>query len=63
MTYLFDGEIMHHDSVGSEQPIRPGEVNWMTAGHGITHSNVLSAAGGKAARLNGVQAWVAQLNS
>jgi redox-sensitive bicupin YhaK (pirin superfamily) len=50
VTYLFDGEIMHHDSVGSEQPIRPGEVNWMTAGHGITHSNVLSAAGGKAAR-------------
>src|SRR3546814_16334660 len=37
VTYLFDGEIMHRDSVGSEQPIRPGEVNWMTAGKGITH--------------------------
>ena len=38
VTYLFAGEIMHRDSVGSEQPIRPGEVNWMTAGRGITHS-------------------------
>ena len=38
VTYLFDGEIMHRDSLGSEQPIRPGEVNWMTAGRGITHS-------------------------
>ncbi|HLV06973.1 MAG TPA: pirin family protein, partial [Croceibacterium sp.] len=38
ITYLFEGEIMHRDSVGSEQPIRPGEVNWMTSGSGITHS-------------------------
>ena len=38
VTYLFEGEIMHRDSVGSEQAIRPGEVNWMTAGRGITHS-------------------------
>ena len=38
VTYLFDGEITHRDSVGSEQVIRPGEVNWMTAGRGITHS-------------------------
>src|SRR5207247_647442 len=38
VTYLFEGEVMHRDSVGSEQPIRPGEVNWMTAGRGITHS-------------------------
>lgn len=38
VTYLFSGEIMHRDSVGSEQAIRPGEVNWMTAGRGITHS-------------------------
>src|SRR4026209_622209 len=36
-TYLFEGEIMHRDSVGSEQAIRPGEVNWMIAGRGITH--------------------------
>jgi redox-sensitive bicupin YhaK (pirin superfamily) len=39
ITYLFSGEIMHRDSVGSEQAIRPGEVDWMTAGRGITHSH------------------------
>jgi hypothetical protein len=38
VTYLFDGEIMHRDSLGSAMPIRPGEVNWMTAGRGIVHS-------------------------
>ena len=37
-TYVFEGEIMHRDSVGSQQTIRPGEVNWMVAGRGITHS-------------------------
>src|SRR5437764_15083698 len=35
VTYLFDGEIVHRDSLGSEEPIHPGEVNWMTAGRGI----------------------------
>jgi len=38
VTYVFAGEIMHRDSTGIEQAIRPGEVNWMTAGRGITHS-------------------------
>ena len=38
LTWLIEGEIMHRDSLGSEQPIRPGEVNWMTAGRGIVHS-------------------------
>ena len=38
VTYLFDGEILHRDSLGSIQPIRPGELNWMTAGRGIVHS-------------------------
>src|SRR6187549_1881192 len=38
ITYLFAGEIMHRDSLGTAVPIRPGEVNWMTAGRGITHS-------------------------
>lgn len=38
LTWLVEGEIMHRDSLGSEQPIRPGEVNWMTAGRGIVHS-------------------------
>jgi redox-sensitive bicupin YhaK (pirin superfamily) len=38
VTYLFDGEILHRDSLGTVQPIRPGAVNWMTAGRGIAHS-------------------------
>src|SRR5246127_1890118 len=38
VTYLFAGEILHRDSLGTVQPIRPGEVNWMTAGRGIAHS-------------------------
>src|SRR3982074_3407405 len=38
VTYLFDGEIMHRDSLGTAAAIRPGEVNWMTAGRGIVHS-------------------------
>lgn len=59
ITYLFDGEIMHRDSVGSEQPIRPGEVNWMTAGRGITHSERFERARREGGPLNGIQAWVA----
>src|ERR1700726_3527173 len=39
VTYLFEGEILHRDSLGTVQPIRPGEVNWMTAGRGIVHSD------------------------
>lgn len=38
LTYLFEGQFIHHDSLGNTQPIFPGEVNWMTAGRGITHS-------------------------
>ena len=38
VTYLFDGEIVHRDSLGTAMPIRPGAVNWMTAGRGIVHS-------------------------
>ncbi|WP_347304105.1 pirin family protein [Croceibacterium sp. TMG7-5b_MA50] len=60
VTYLLDGEILHRDSVGSVQSIRPGEVNWMTAGRGIVHSertgSEVRAAGGG---LFGLQAWVA----
>jgi redox-sensitive bicupin YhaK (pirin superfamily) len=58
VTYLFDGEIMHRDSVGSEQPIRPGEVNWMTAGRGITHSERFERARREGGCLHGIQAWV-----
>lgn len=60
VTYLFEGEIMHRDSLGCVQAIRPGEVNWMTAGCGIVHSertpDALRASGGP---LSGMQAWVA----
>ena len=59
VTYLFDGEIMHRDSVGSEQAIRPGEVNWMTAGRGITHSERFEARAPQGGRSHGIQAWVA----
>src|SRR6476661_8524634 len=38
VTYLFEGAIEHRDSLGTDQPILPGDVNWMTAGQGITHS-------------------------
>ncbi|MGH6994673.1 MAG: pirin family protein, partial [Stellaceae bacterium] len=38
VTYLFDGEIVHRDSLGTAAAIKPGEVNWMTAGRGIVHS-------------------------
>jgi hypothetical protein len=60
VTYLFDGEILHQDSLGVRQPIRPGDVNWMIAGRGIVHSErtpqPLRAAGPSAW---GLQAWVA----
>jgi redox-sensitive bicupin YhaK (pirin superfamily) len=60
VTYLFDGEILHRDSLGTVQSIRPGAVNWMTAGRGIAHSErtprALRATGGK---LFGIQIWVA----
>ena len=60
VTYLFEGELLHQDSLGSRQPIRPGEVNWMTAGRGIVHSErtppELREMGGT---LHGLQLWVA----
>jgi hypothetical protein len=60
VTYLFDGEIHHHDNLGVSQKIRPGEVNWMTAGSGIVHSErtdpSLRSSGGL---MHGMQAWIA----
>ena len=60
ITYLFEGEILHRDSLGFVQPIRPGEINWMTAGKGIVHSEKVTpevlASGQK---LHGLQTWVA----
>ena len=60
VTYLFEGEIVHRDSLGSHQPIRPGDVNWMTAGRGIVHSERTGPEARRAgSRLNGLQLWVA----
>jgi redox-sensitive bicupin YhaK (pirin superfamily) len=60
VTYLFAGKIMHRDSLGTVQPIEPGEVNWMTAGRGIVHSERTSDVGNPAGtELFGLQTWVA----
>src|ERR1700760_1545538 len=60
ITYLFEGAQVHRDTLGSVQEILPGEINWMTAGRGIAHSERTGpetrAAGG---RLAGIQSWVA----
>ena len=60
VTYLFVGEIVHRDSLGSLQVIRPGEVNWMVAGGGIVHSERTAPERRVSEHaLHGVQAWVA----
>jgi hypothetical protein len=60
VTYLFGGEIMHRDSLGSAQVIKPGEVNWMTAGRGIVHSErTPDSLRGKRSELHGIQTWIA----
>src|SRR5678815_2135290 len=60
ITYLFAGEILHRDSLGSEQPIRPGDINWMVAGRGIAHSERTGAERRRTgSRLHGLQLWVA----
>ncbi len=60
VTYLFEGEIMHRDSLGFAQLIQPGAVNWMTAGQGIVHSERTSAELRKSgSKLHGIQAWLA----
>jgi redox-sensitive bicupin YhaK (pirin superfamily) len=59
VTYLFDGSQMHRDTLGSVQEIKPGDVNWMTAGRGIAHSertgDDVRAAGH---RMHGIQSWI-----
>lgn len=60
VTYLFEGEIHHRDSLGNDQIIEPGAINWMTAGHGIVHSErtpeTLKMSG---SHIHGIQCWVA----
>ncbi len=58
VTWLFDGAVLHRDSLGSEQLIRPGQLNLMTAGAGIAHAE--EDPGGDTDRLHGMQLWVAQ---
>ena len=60
VTYLYEGALTHRDSLGFEQVIRPGDVNWMTAGRGIVHSERTPAAERAAGhRLHGIQTWIA----
>jgi redox-sensitive bicupin YhaK (pirin superfamily) len=60
VTYLFEGEILHRDNLGNAQTIRPGEVNWMTAGGGIVHSErTPPEARARGGTLSGLQTWVA----
>ena len=60
VTYLFEGTILHRDSLGSQQRIVPGEMNWMTAGRGIVHSERTPPDMRRAvSRLHGIQLWVA----
>jgi len=60
VTYLYEGALLHRDSLGSEQVIRPGDVNWMTAGRGIVHSErTPPAERASGPRLHGLQLWVA----
>lgn len=57
VTWLLEGEALHRDSLGSEQPIRPGQLNLMTAGRGVSHAE--EGTGG-VERVHGVQLWIAQ---
>ena len=60
VTYLFEGEIIHRDTLGSELVIHPGDVNWMLAGRGIAHSERSSPEErARGVRLHGIQSWVA----
>ena len=58
VTWLFEGAVLHRDSLGSEQLIRPGQLNLMTAGHGVVHAE--EDPGGPSTELHGLQLWVAQ---
>jgi len=60
LTYLFDGELQHKDSLGSDQLVRPGDVSWMTAGRGVAHVERTPAQlRQRGSRLHGLQVWLA----
>jgi redox-sensitive bicupin YhaK (pirin superfamily) len=60
VTYLFEGAILHRDSLGTEQVITPGDLNWMTAGRGIVHSErAPNSPTQRRPRIHGLQIWVA----
>lgn len=59
VSYLFDGQVTHRDSTGAQQIIKPGEVNWMTAGSGIAHSERFEDPAALAGGLEMIQTWVA----
>ena len=59
VSYLFGGQVTHRDSLGVEQIIRPGEVNWMTAGRGIAHSERFEDPSALTGGLEMIQTWVA----
>ncbi|MEO6959263.1 MAG: pirin family protein [Burkholderiaceae bacterium] len=59
VTYLFDGQMTHRDSLGVQQVILPGALNWMTAGSGISHSERFDGMREQGGRMDGIQAWVA----
>jgi quercetin 2,3-dioxygenase len=58
VTWVFEGEVLHHDSLGSEQLIKPGQLNLMSAGRGVAHAEETPA--GATGALHGLQLWVAQ---
>ena len=58
-TWLFAGEVEHRDSLGTHAIVRPGELNLMTGGHGICHSEVATVPTGTGTTLHGVQLWIA----
>jgi quercetin 2,3-dioxygenase len=58
VTWLLSGQVLHSDSLGNQQPIRPGQLNLMTSGHGIAHAE--DARGAPPGLMDGVQLWVAQ---
>lgn len=60
VTYLFEGEIRHRDNVGCDQIIRPGDVNWMTSGRGIVHSERTDDGPRQTGqKMHGIQSWIA----